>query len=76
MESYFQAAVSRFLREQQISMPNLAARTLPNPGTRDVEMESAGSDDLERLQWEYDPDDLDLPATAPAAMATATVGAS
>ncbi|KAE8979508.1 hypothetical protein PR002_g24393 [Phytophthora rubi] len=49
MESYFQAAMSRFLREQQISMPNLAARTLPNPGTRDVEMESAGSDDLERL---------------------------
>ncbi|KAE8875905.1 hypothetical protein PF003_g39995 [Phytophthora fragariae] len=76
MESYFQAAMSRFLREQQISMPNLAARTLPNPGTRDVEMESAGSDDLERLQWEYDPDDLDLPAAAPAAMATATVGAS
>ncbi|KAE9277261.1 hypothetical protein PR003_g28838 [Phytophthora rubi] len=25
MESYFQAAMSRFLREQQISMPNLAA---------------------------------------------------
>ncbi|KAE8893726.1 hypothetical protein PF003_g22062 [Phytophthora fragariae] len=76
MESYFQAAMSRSLREQQISMPNLAARTLPNPGTSDVEMESAGSDDLERLQWEYDPDDLDLPAAAPAAMATATVGAS
>ncbi|KAE8891263.1 hypothetical protein PF005_g21775 [Phytophthora fragariae] len=50
----------RFLREQQVVMPNLAARTLPKPGTRDVEMESAGSDDLERLQWEYDPDDLDL----------------
>ncbi|KAE8991161.1 hypothetical protein PR001_g21307, partial [Phytophthora rubi] len=76
MESYFQAAMSRFLREQQISMPNLAARTLPNPGTRDVEMESAGSDDLERLQWEYDPDDLDLPAAAPAAVATAAVGSS
>ncbi|KAE9289081.1 hypothetical protein PR003_g25649 [Phytophthora rubi] len=76
MESCFQAAMSRFLREQQISMPNLAARTLPNPGTRDVEMESAGSDDLERLQWEYDPDDLDLPAAAPAAVATAAVGSS
>ncbi|KAE9340801.1 hypothetical protein PR003_g10310 [Phytophthora rubi] len=76
MESYFQAAMSRFLREQHITMPNLAARTLPNPGTRDVEMESAGSDDLERLQWEYDPDDLDLPAAAPAAMATAAVGFS
>ncbi|KAE8992080.1 hypothetical protein PR002_g20662 [Phytophthora rubi] len=76
MESYFQAAMSRFLREQQISMPNLAARTLPNPGTRDVEMESGGSDDLERLQWGYDPDDLDLPAAAPAAVATAAVGAS
>ncbi|KAE9265981.1 hypothetical protein PR003_g32280, partial [Phytophthora rubi] len=76
MESYFQAAMSRFLREQQISMPNLVARTLPNPGNRDVEMESAGSDDLERLQWEYDPDDLDLPAAAPAAVATAAVGSS
>ncbi|KAE9305543.1 hypothetical protein PF008_g21693 [Phytophthora fragariae] len=74
MESYFQAAMSRFLREQQISMPNLAARTPPNPGTRDVEMESAGSDDLERLQWEYDPDDLDHPTTAPATVATAAVG--
>ncbi|KAE9275542.1 hypothetical protein PF001_g26535 [Phytophthora fragariae] len=76
MESYFQAAMSRFLREQQISMPNLAARTLPNPGTRDVEMESAGSDDLERLQWEYDPDDLDLPTAAPAAVSTAAAGSS
>ncbi|KAE9084202.1 hypothetical protein PF010_g20931 [Phytophthora fragariae] len=76
LESYFQAAMSRFLREQHITMPNLAARTLPNPGTRDVEMESAGSGDLERLQWEYDPDDLDLPAAAPAAMATAAVGFS
>ncbi|KAE8960784.1 hypothetical protein PR001_g30267, partial [Phytophthora rubi] len=76
MESYLQAAMSRFLREQQISMPNLAARTLPNPGTRDVEMESAGSDDLERLQWEYDPDDLDLPTAAPAAVATAAAGSS
>ncbi|KAE8984263.1 hypothetical protein PF011_g20845 [Phytophthora fragariae] len=76
LESYFQAAMSRFLREQHITMPNLATRTLPNPGTRDVEMESAGSGDLERLQWEYDPDDLDLPAAAPAAMATAAVGFS
>ncbi|KAE8909725.1 hypothetical protein PF002_g23205 [Phytophthora fragariae] len=76
MEYIFQAAVSRFLREQQISMPNLAARTFPNPGTRDVEMESAGSDELERLQWEYDPDDLDLPTAAPAAVATAAVGSS
>ncbi|KAE9012345.1 hypothetical protein PF005_g30209 [Phytophthora fragariae] len=76
IESYFQAAMSRFLREQQISTPNLAARTLPNPGTRDVEMESAGSDDLERLQWECDPDDLDLPAATPAAVATAAVGPS
>nr|KAE8926447.1 hypothetical protein PF009_g23361 [Phytophthora fragariae] len=76
MESYFQAAMSRFLREQQICMPNLEARTLPNPGTRDVEMESAGSDDLERLQWEYDPDDLDPPTAAPAAVATAAAGSS
>ncbi|KAE8959269.1 hypothetical protein PF011_g30489 [Phytophthora fragariae] len=36
MESYFQAAMSGFLREQQISTPNLAARTLSNPGTRDI----------------------------------------
>ncbi|KAE9216936.1 hypothetical protein PF005_g8852 [Phytophthora fragariae] len=76
MESYFQAAISRFLREQQISMPNLAARTLTNPGTKDVQMESAGSDELERLQWKYDPDDLDLPTSAPAAVATAAVGSS
>ncbi|KAE9321917.1 hypothetical protein PF008_g17707 [Phytophthora fragariae] len=39
-------------------------------------MESAGSDDLERIQWEYDPDDLDLPTAAPAAVATAAVGSS
>ncbi|KAE8902036.1 hypothetical protein PF005_g8389 [Phytophthora fragariae] len=77
MESYFQAAMSRFLREQQISMQNLAARALPNPGNRDVEMESAGWEDLERLQWEYEPDDLaPLPAAAPAAVATAAVGSS
>ncbi|KAE9046116.1 hypothetical protein PR001_g1725 [Phytophthora rubi] len=77
LESYFQAAMSRFLCEQQISMPNLAARALPNPETRDVEMVSAGSEDLERLQWEYDPDDLDLPTAAPAAaVATAAVGSS
>ncbi|KAE9163616.1 hypothetical protein PF005_g30373 [Phytophthora fragariae] len=76
IESYFQAAMSRFLREQEIAMPNLVARTLPNPGTRDVEMESAGSDDLKRLQWEYDPEDLDLLAAAPAAVATAAVRSS
>ncbi|GMF50552.1 unnamed protein product [Phytophthora fragariaefolia] len=59
LETYFQAAMSRFLKEQQ-ALPSPPIPTgIQNPGSQDVEMESTGSPDPDP-HWEYDPDDIDL----------------
>ncbi|GMF35587.1 unnamed protein product [Phytophthora fragariaefolia] len=73
LETYFQAAMSRFLKEQQ-ALPSPPIPTgIQNPGSQDVEMESTGSPDPDP-HWEYDPDDIDLPTTDRAAMTTMTTG--
>ncbi|GMF44491.1 unnamed protein product [Phytophthora fragariaefolia] len=57
LESFFQAAMERFLKEQQVP------QTRPKPrstGDQGVEMESVGLSDQPTTAWEYDPDDLDL----------------
>ncbi|GMF54305.1 unnamed protein product [Phytophthora fragariaefolia] len=66
-ESFFQAAMERFLKEQQ------APQSSPKPrstGGHDVEMESVGSPDQPTTIW--DPDDLDLGRPARATVATTT----
>ncbi|GMF63493.1 unnamed protein product [Phytophthora fragariaefolia] len=71
LETYFQAAMSRFLKEQQ-ALPSPPIPTgIQHPGSHDVEMLSTGSPDPD-LHWEYDPDDIDLPTSDRAAMTTMT----
>ncbi|GMF54731.1 unnamed protein product [Phytophthora fragariaefolia] len=75
LETYIQAAMSRFLKKQQ-AMPSPPIPTgVQNPGSQDVEMESTGLPDPDP-HWEYDPDDIDLPTTDRAAMATMTTGST
>ncbi|KAG6591054.1 reverse transcriptase [Phytophthora cinnamomi] len=72
LESYFQAAMSRFLREQQTPVP----QAIQNPGSQDVDMESTESPDPDHSHWEYDPDELDFPTPSRAAVATTTAGST
>ncbi|EGZ13103.1 hypothetical protein PHYSODRAFT_334907 [Phytophthora sojae] len=76
LESYFQAAMTRFLKEEQATVVTPTPVVDDNVGSRDVETESAGSPDQDLSQWEYDPDDIDLPSSAPAAVATAASGST
>ncbi|EGZ23324.1 hypothetical protein PHYSODRAFT_263366 [Phytophthora sojae] len=74
LESFFQAAMERFLKEQQL--PAIALKSRPT-GDQDVEMGSVGSPNRYSTSWEFDPDDLDLGRpvrTAIAATATASPG--
>ncbi|EGZ15258.1 hypothetical protein PHYSODRAFT_509699 [Phytophthora sojae] len=68
--------MARFLKEQQATVVTPTPVVDDNVGSRDVEMESAGSPDQDLSQWEYDPDDIDLPSSAPAAVATAASGST
>ncbi|KAG6612058.1 reverse transcriptase [Phytophthora cinnamomi] len=72
LESYFQAAMGRFLREQQTPAP----QAIQNPGSQDVDMESTESPDPDHSHWEYDPDELDFPTPSRAAVATTTAGST
>ncbi|ETK72069.1 hypothetical protein L915_20770 [Phytophthora nicotianae] len=67
LQTFFNSAMERFLKEQRAAQGTptvpLARRTEP----QDVDMDSVGSD-----HGEYDPDDLDLPASRQATVATAT----
>ncbi|GMF56493.1 unnamed protein product [Phytophthora fragariaefolia] len=69
----FQAAMERFLKEQQVPQTRRKPRST---GDQDVEMESVGSPDQPTTAWEYDPDDLDLGRPARATVATTTVTTS
>ncbi|POM59878.1 hypothetical protein PHPALM_31325 [Phytophthora palmivora] len=71
LESNFQAAMSRFLKEQQ-GTTNPARSALAED--RDVDMESVGSPNQHPSPHEYDPDDLDLdpPRRTVVASASAT----
>ncbi|KAE8968640.1 hypothetical protein PF011_g27105 [Phytophthora fragariae] len=72
LESYFQAAMSRFLSERP-EMRTPRQRAIHSKiGERDVDMESVVSQDHPEL-WEYDPDDLDIGATRRTAATAAVV---
>ncbi|GMF33047.1 unnamed protein product [Phytophthora fragariaefolia] len=73
LETYFQAAMSRFVKEQQVLPSPPTPTGTQNPGSQDGEMLSAGSPDLDP-HWEYDPDDIDLPTSDRAVMTTMTIG--
>ncbi|GMG14892.1 unnamed protein product [Phytophthora fragariaefolia] len=75
LETYFQAAMSRFLKEQQVLPSPPTPTGVQNPGSQDVEMLSTGSPDPDP-HWEYDPDDIDLPTSDRVAMATMTTGST
>ncbi|KAE8965174.1 hypothetical protein PR002_g28752 [Phytophthora rubi] len=70
LESHFQGATSRFLKENEAFIPAPVAEVSQNPGSQDVEVESAGSQD--HSHWDNDPDDIDFQPSAPPALATAT----
>ncbi|KAE9113402.1 hypothetical protein PF010_g10078 [Phytophthora fragariae] len=72
LETFFQAAMSRFLSERpEIRTPRQRA-IHSKVGERDVDMESVGSQDHPEL-WEYDPNDLDMGATRQTAATAAAV---
>ncbi|KAG6606579.1 Eukaryotic/viral aspartic protease, active site [Phytophthora cinnamomi] len=48
LESYFQAVMSRFLREQQTTAP----QAIQNPESQDVDMESTKSQDPDHSHWD------------------------
>ncbi|KAG6619547.1 reverse transcriptase [Phytophthora cinnamomi] len=73
LESFFQAAMERFLKEQRVSHGQPKSRST---GDQDVEMESVGSPNQPASYGEYNPDDLDLSQPARAAVATATTTTS
>ncbi|ETI30525.1 hypothetical protein F443_22352 [Phytophthora nicotianae P1569] len=52
--------MERFLKEQRAAQGTPTAPLVRRTGPQDVDMESVGSD-----HGEYDPDDLDLPASQP-----------
>ncbi|POM72120.1 Hypothetical protein PHPALM_11221, partial [Phytophthora palmivora] len=69
LESYFQAAMNRFLKEQQGTRNPVISAPAED---RDVDMESVGSPDQHPNLHEYDPDDLDLDPPRRAAVASAS----
>ncbi|POM61427.1 LOW QUALITY PROTEIN: hypothetical protein PHPALM_29557, partial [Phytophthora palmivora] len=69
LESYFQAAMNRFLKEQQGPINPVI---LAPAEDQDVDMESVGSPDQHPNLHEYDPDDLDLDPPRRAAVASAS----
>ncbi|GMF45463.1 unnamed protein product [Phytophthora fragariaefolia] len=73
LESFFQAAMERFLKEHQVP------QTRPKPrstGDQDVEMESVWSPDQPTTAWEYVPYDLDLGRPSRATVATTSATTS
>ncbi|EGZ04455.1 hypothetical protein PHYSODRAFT_343257 [Phytophthora sojae] len=75
LESYFQAAMGRFLKEQGVLTPTQAPEATQNAGSQDVEMESTGLSDPDQ-HWKYDPDDIDFPVPARATVATTATGST
>ncbi|KAJ8559137.1 hypothetical protein ON010_g8310 [Phytophthora cinnamomi] len=73
LESFFQAAMERFLKEQRVCQGQSKSRSA---GDQDVEMVSSGSPNQPASSWEYDPDDLDVGQPARAAVVTATTTTS
>ncbi|KAE8964029.1 hypothetical protein PR001_g29188, partial [Phytophthora rubi] len=69
LESFFQSAMERFLKEQQAPQACLKPSLT---GDQDVEMESVESPTRFPPPGEYDPDDLDLGQPARVAIATTT----
>ncbi|OWY97890.1 LOW QUALITY PROTEIN: hypothetical protein PHMEG_00031474 [Phytophthora megakarya] len=63
LQKFFNAAMDRFLAEQQAAGADPVATEPQNTGLRDVNTESTRSSDR-GSNWEYDPDDIDFPAPA------------
>ncbi|KAE9192919.1 hypothetical protein PF004_g21167 [Phytophthora fragariae] len=75
LETYFQAAMSRFLSERSEMRTPRQRTTHSEIGERDVDMESVVSLDHPEL-WEYDPDDLDIETTRRTAATAAAVAST
>ncbi|OWY99367.1 hypothetical protein PHMEG_00029632, partial [Phytophthora megakarya] len=75
LQKFFNAAIDWFLAEQQAAGADPVVAEPQNAGSRDVDMESIRSSDP-GSNWEYDPDDIDFPAPAQAAVATAASGST
>ncbi|OWZ09801.1 LOW QUALITY PROTEIN: hypothetical protein PHMEG_00017437 [Phytophthora megakarya] len=73
LQKFFNAAMDRSLAEQQAAGADSVVAEPHNAGLRDVNMESIRSSNR-GSNWEYDPDDIDFPTPAQAAIATTTSG--
>ncbi|ETM32967.1 hypothetical protein L914_19738, partial [Phytophthora nicotianae] len=67
LQTFFNSAMKRFLKKQRAAQGTPTVPLVRRTEPQDVDMESVGSD-----HGEYDPDDLDLPASRQATVATAT----
>ncbi|OWZ17064.1 hypothetical protein PHMEG_0009046 [Phytophthora megakarya] len=75
LQKFFNAAMDRFLAEQQAAGADPVVVEPQNAGSRDVDMESIRSSDRGSI-WEYDPYDINFPAPVQAAVATAASGST
>ncbi|OWZ03054.1 LOW QUALITY PROTEIN: hypothetical protein PHMEG_00025283 [Phytophthora megakarya] len=75
LPKFFNAAMNRLLAEQQAVCTDPVVAEPQNAGSRDVHMESIRSSDR-RSNWEYDPDDIDIPVSAQPAVATVASGST
>ncbi|OWZ02907.1 hypothetical protein PHMEG_00025450, partial [Phytophthora megakarya] len=66
LDEYFQMVMNRLLKEQSL----VTVQSLPL-GTQDIDMETVSTPDPDF--WEYDPDDLGIPSSGRAAVATAVI---
>ncbi|ETM30631.1 hypothetical protein L914_21693 [Phytophthora nicotianae] len=66
LQTFFNSAMERFLKEQRAAQGTPTEPLMRGTELQDVDMESVGSD-----HGEYDPDDLDLPASREATVAAA-----
>ncbi|POM73861.1 Reverse transcriptase [Phytophthora palmivora] len=72
MHTFFNAAMDRFLKEQQTARTQPMTQPQTDPrGMRDVEMESVGSHS--GYQGEFDPDNLSIDVPQPALVASAGI---
>ncbi|OWY93404.1 hypothetical protein PHMEG_00037216 [Phytophthora megakarya] len=75
LQKFFNAAMDRYLAEEREANKDPASTRPQHQGSQDVEMESTRSSD-QGSRWEYDPDDVDLPTSAQATVATAATGSA
>ncbi|OWY93832.1 LOW QUALITY PROTEIN: hypothetical protein PHMEG_00036619 [Phytophthora megakarya] len=75
LQKFFNAAMDRYLAEEREVNKDPASTRPQHQGSQGVEIDSIRSSD-HGSRWEYDPDDVDVPISAQATVATAAAGST